>query len=354
MPPQRYHWNSQPEYHPKHRLLKYSKSSKISKETLRVLADLRKTYSKLPPMIYSLRKMDEQEGRETICRSNRSALCAIVEEITLDYDIFGQPCRLSSKNRESLWHPTSFYVCDRIYQQIRDDLLRSKLDHDSVPLCLFPVYIELPDRRSLPKGKGSEEIFLPSTVPSNQHDLIQLQERFHMMLYKEEALEIGLCPIRRRLYDDLFDELIRIIILHCAERGLLLARVKNECVHWMNTYEEIYSSGMAYGLRQYLHKNEEKQNEEELVRQLESDCQQLRGEIERESIRFETFSRLITNRQTHGDEDQTHEQRLLKNNVNILRSTNEILRRDLQNTLNQILSSTIFLGEPIDYSRETN
>ena len=351
---QPYYWNRHAEYHPKHRLLKYSKSSKISRETLQILSKLRKTYSKLPPMVYSLRKMDEQEGREAICSSNRCVLCMVIEEITLDYDIFGQPCRISSKNTQALWRPTSFYVCDRIYQQIKDDLLRSRLDHDSLPLCLFPIYIDLPDRKSIAKGKGSEELFLPSTVPSNQNDLILLQERFHMMLYKEEALEIGLCPVRRRLYDDLFDELIRIIILQCSERGLLLARVKNEYVHWMNTYEEIYSSGMAYGLRQYLYKTEEKQNEEQIVRQLETDCEQLREELERESVRFERFSRLIANRQTDDDEEQTNEQRLMKNNVNILRSANEILRRDLQNTLNQILSSTIFLGDPIDYSRETN
>ncbi|CAF3297927.1 unnamed protein product, partial [Rotaria sp. Silwood2] len=31
--------------------------------------------------------------------------------------------------------------------------------------------------------------------------------RFHMQLYKELALENGLCPKRRQIYDDLFDDI---------------------------------------------------------------------------------------------------------------------------------------------------
>ena len=56
------YWNTRSEYHPKNRLLRYSKSSKISDETLRVLWHLRKTYSRLPAIIYSLRDREESEG----------------------------------------------------------------------------------------------------------------------------------------------------------------------------------------------------------------------------------------------------------------------------------------------------
>jgi dynein light intermediate chain len=274
------------------------------------------------------------------------------KDILLEYDIFGQHCNLPLNNIKAIWQPTSFHVSDRIYQQIKRDLFSSKIDNDCTFLCLFPIYIDMNHKKQLTMGHQDEEIFLPSTNPSTRHDLIQLQERFHMMLYKERALEIGLCPIRRRIYDDLFDELIRIIILQCSERGLLLGRIKNAYVQWMNTYEELYSSGMAYSLRQYLYKIEEKEKYEYVITELENDCQQLRDELEKESIRFEKLSKLITNNDE--DNEQNDEQRLLKNNVNILRSTNEILRRDLRNTLNNILLSTIFLGEPIDYDKETN
>ncbi len=226
-----------------------------------------------------------------------------------------------------------------------------KIDNDSTFLCLFPIYADINRKKQLTMGHQDEEIFLPSKIPSTQYDLYQLQERFHRMLYKEQALEIGLCPKRRRIYNDLFDELIRLITLECSGRGLLLGRIKNEYVQWMNTHEELYSSGMAYGLRQYLYKIEDKQKYEYMIKELEDDCQQLHDELDKESIRFDKLTQLINNDEEY---EQNYEQRLLKNNLNILRSTNEILRRDLQNTLNNILLSTIFLGEPIDYNKQTN
>ncbi|CAF2308800.1 unnamed protein product [Rotaria sp. Silwood2] len=320
-----YYWNIHEEYHPKNRLLKYSKSSQISRETLQMLSQIRKMYHKLPPIIYFLQ--DRQEN----------------EDFILEYDIFGQQCNLPLKNSKDIWQPTSFYVSDGIYEQIKRDLFSCKINKDYIFLCLFPIYADMNCKKKLLTGQQNEEIFLPSTMSTTEYDLNNLVERFHMMLYKEQALEIGLCQKRRRIYNDLFDELLRLITLQCTERGLLLGRIKNEYIQWMNTYEELYKSGMAYGLRQYLYKTEEKQKYECVIQKLENDCQQLHNEIDKESMRYEKLTQLINN---------DTEQNLLKTNVNILRSTNEILRRDLQNTLNHILSSTIFLGEPIDYEKE--
>ena len=202
--------------------------------------------------------------------------------------------------------------------------------------------------KQLTMGQQAEEIFLPSTIPPTRYDLHQIRERFDQMLYNEHALEIGLCSKRRRIYNDLFDELIRMIFLQCSERGLLLARIKNEYLQWINTYEELYSSGMAYGLRGNLCKSEEKQKTTDRMQELDGDCQRLHEQIDRESIRYEKLTQLINN------DEENAEQRSLNNNLYILRAANDILRRDLQNTLNQILSSTIFLGDPIDYNQESN
>ena len=255
------------------------------------------------------------------------------------------------QDRKSIWQPASFYVSDRIYEQLKLDLFSSKIDNDLTFLCLFPIHADKNRKKQLTMGRQDEEIYLPSTVPTTQHELYQLQERFHHMLVNEQALEIGLCAKRRRIYNDLFDELIRIIFLQCSERGLVLARVKNEYLQWINTYEELYSSGMAYGLRECLHNTQDKQNFQTTIEQLEKDCQRLHDEVDKESNRYEKLTKLIINDDEY---EQRYEQRSLKNNLHILRSANEILRRDLQNTLNHILSSTIFLGEPIDYEKDAD
>lgn len=43
-----------------------------------------------------------------------------------------------------------------------------------------------------------------------------------------QARETGICPIREELYAQTFDELIRQVTINCAERGLLLLRVRDE------------------------------------------------------------------------------------------------------------------------------
>ena len=52
-----------------------------------------------------------------------------------------------------------------------------------------------------------------------------------MRLQQRQARETGICPVRRELYSQTFDELIRQITIECAERGLLLLRCVCVCVH---------------------------------------------------------------------------------------------------------------------------
>lgn len=192
-------------------------------------------------------------------------------------------------------------------------------------------------KSQLTLGRQNDEKFIPSTIPSTQDDVKQLEEIFNKMLYKEYALENGLCPKRRRIYDDLFSELVRIIKVHCSERGFLLERIQNEHIQWMNTYEELYSSSMAYSIRQYLYKIEEKKNLQSQINQLENDCQQLRNELKQESNKFYELTK---------QNDQ-------KSDIKFLKTMNKKLQNDLERTLNQMLSSSIFLGEPINYDKKT-
>ena len=43
-----------------------------------------------------------------------------------------------------------------------------------------------------------------------------------------QARETGICPVREELYAQCFDELIREVTINCAERGLLLLRIRDE------------------------------------------------------------------------------------------------------------------------------
>lgn len=49
-----------------------------------------------------------------------------------------------------------------------------------------------------------------------------------MQSWHMQARETGICPVREELYAQCFDELIRQVTINCAERGLLLLRVRDE------------------------------------------------------------------------------------------------------------------------------
>ena len=74
-----------------------------------------------------------------------------------------------------------------------------------------------------------------SPTPATRQDVL-LQEELDKRLQQREARETGICPIREELYMQTFDELIRQITINCAERGFLLARVKDEIKMTIQAY----------------------------------------------------------------------------------------------------------------------
>ena len=193
-------------------------------------------------------------------------------------------------------------------------------------------------KNQLTLGHRDEKLFVPSTIPSTRDDLKQFEEDFHRMLYQEFALESGLCSRRRHIYDDFFNELIRITTVHCFERGQLLETIRNEYKGWMKTYEELYSSSMAYGIRQYLYRMEEKKNLEIAIKDLEDECQQLRDELEDATIAYEEVN----------EKKEDRELDALRTDVQILRSSNQKILRDLEKHLNQLLTSSVFFSQSIE------
>merc|ERR1719305_985358 len=83
-------------------------------------------------------------------------------------------------------------------------------------------------------------------------DVINLQEQLDQRLLQRQARETGICPVREELYAQCFDELIRQITINCAERGLLLLRVRDELRMTVAAYQGLYESSVAYGMRKAL------------------------------------------------------------------------------------------------------
>ena len=105
-----------------------------------------------------------------------------------------------------------------------------------------------------------------SSTPATRLDVINLQEELDRKLQQRQARETGICPVREELYSQTFDELIRqVVMLHladgsailllvivaddvrydvqvtinCAERGLLLLRVRDEIRMTIAAYQTL-------------------------------------------------------------------------------------------------------------------
>merc|ERR1711970_519913 len=91
-----------------------------------------------------------------------------------------------------------------------------------------------------------------SSTPATRLDVINLQEKLDQQLQLRQARETGICPVREELYAQCFDELIRQVTINCAERGLLLLRVRDELRMTVAAYQGLYESSVAYGMRKAL------------------------------------------------------------------------------------------------------
>lgn len=88
-----------------------------------------------------------------------------------------------------------------------------------------------------------------SCTPVTKAEVHNLQEGLDRRLQTMQARETGICPIREHLYNECFDELIRQVTINCLERGILLMRVKKEIEMTINSYQTLYESSIAYGIR---------------------------------------------------------------------------------------------------------
>ncbi|XP_055356769.1 33 kDa inner dynein arm light chain, axonemal-like [Paramacrobiotus metropolitanus] len=99
---------------------------------------------------------------------------------------------------------------------------------------------------------GLQYVQKVSRIPATRMDVLNLQERLDNRLEHLGARETGICPVRRELYTQAFDELIRQATLECAERGLMLLRVRDEIRMSIAAYQTLFESSMAYGMRKVL------------------------------------------------------------------------------------------------------
>ena len=118
-----------------------------------------------------------------------------------------------------------------------------------------------------------------SSTPGTRLDVVNLQEQLDRRLLEEHARETGICEIREELYGQAFDELIRQASVACAERGLLLLRVRKELKSNLDCYRTLYESSIGFGLRKALNAESRRQQNKTSSEQLQREIEDLKTQI---------------------------------------------------------------------------
>ena len=167
-----------------------------------------------------------------------------------------------------------------------------------------------------------------SSTPATRLDVINLQEQLDQKLQQRQARETGICQVRRELYAQCFDELIRQCTINCTERGLLLLRVRDELRMTLHAYQTLYESSIAFGIRKALQAEQGKTDMETSIAKLEDEKAALEKEVSDlkracEMIEKRAAEQKLADEKNHGEE------------INFLKRTNQQLKAQLEGIISQ-------------------
>lgn len=165
-----------------------------------------------------------------------------------------------------------------------------------------------------------------SSTPATRLDVINLQEQLDQTLQKRQARETGICPVRRELYSQCFDELIRHVTISCQERGLLLLRVRDEVRMSIAAYQTLYESSVAFGMRKALQAEQGKTDMEIKIQELEEEKRQLEQSILELKAKCESIEK-------REGERRAMEERKHSEEIAFLKKTNVQLKTQLEGIL---------------------
>ncbi|KAL4657571.1 axonemal dynein light intermediate polypeptide 1-like [Arapaima gigas] len=161
-----------------------------------------------------------------------------------------------------------------------------------------------------------------SSAPCTRMDVVHLQEQLDLKLQQRQARETGICLIRRELYSQFFDELIRQVTINCAERGVLLHRVRDEIVMTIATYQTLYESSVAFGMRKALMSEQGKFDMEKKIADLEREKKELERQVNEQKAKCDATEKREAERRQAEEKKHTEE-------VQFLKRTNQQLKAQL-------------------------
>merc|ERR1711915_440980 len=189
--------------------------------------------------------------------------------------------------------------------KFRLDPIDQQKAEDILPKILPPQIFEKDGQKWLQKV---------SATPATRLDVQRLATQLDRKLLQRQARETGICPIRRELYKQTFDEIIRQVTINCAERGLLLLRVRDEINMTLEAYKTIYESSTGFGCRKALSAKKDEYETVAQIEQLTTEIGSLQTEANELTARIEAIKRKEGNEREVLKRKHAEEVQFLKRN----------------------------------------
>ncbi|KAF4528268.1 hypothetical protein B566_EDAN014158 [Ephemera danica] len=125
-----------------------------------------------------------------------------------------------------------------------------------------------------------------SRAPATERDIEKLREDLDRKMFEQGVRLSGPCVMRRELYAQVLDELIRMETIACAETGVLLAAWRDHCARNLAAYESLYVSRLTNENEKFLGIAQRKLELRELLAQLAAQQSELELRVTRAEARL--------------------------------------------------------------------
>ena len=168
----------------------------------------------------------------------------------------------------------------------------------------------LPPRKFLEDGQNL--IQYVSIAPATRSDVVKLQTQLDSLLQQRKARNTGICPIRSELYAQCFDEIIRQITIDCSARGRLLVKVRDELRMTITSYQQLYESAIAWGMRKVIRVEQKKDQIEEENKTLREEIRSLDLKVNELQARIVSLEKTSIELRSEREKSYTEETTYLK------------------------------------------
>lgn len=176
-----------------------------------------------------------------------------------------------------------------------------------------------------PRDLGDDWVQFVTSKPASRYDVRDLTEQFEYHLRDAKARESGICSVRGAIFSMCFDEITRQVTVDCAERGLLLLRIRDELRMTANAYRTLYEASVGFGKKKTVEAEKGKPEMEERIEQLSREKQAMQEEVNRLQAKLRALDRWCQERKEADHKRNTTE-------ISFLQGQNKRLKAQEQRT----------------------